>query len=1116
VTSTYFGHRCSHSQSHLEPTQDVGDDIERSDFQLFGSLKQDKDVSNEAIRAVGVEETNALGLLRQHGDGTRERLVKAGPAIHKVPHDEKPGYRSLNILRSSSDRKNTLIDIEIDRSNTLLMQSTLEAARQSGLTTKLEELEPEEEVPDLRKWNDRQVLTERQARRRSLSLLELRRQYKERKEFEHVRKSRAELPMSQYSSEVIDLVENNIYSIIVGATGSGKTTQVPQIVLDHHVEAETGGFCNIICTQPRRIAAISVAKRVAEERAQVLQDQVGYRIKLDARPPRPGGSITYCTTGVLLSYLQTTPDDILDHISHIIVDEVHERDMIIDFLLVTLKKTMFERIQSGKKVPRIILMSATIDSDLFASYFEIDHSEKGSVKCPTLFVPGRTFPVTEIYLDGILKALDEKYDRSQLVRMYEEATTKEYLEGEGKFSQLLLNESSVQNTQDEEEPVIRWKGGEVQIDWKKSEPISPALSPADEAKSEQTPLSLVVNTVTHIATTTEEGSILVFLPGLYEITQAHKMLLGENLLGINFGDSEKYQIFLLHSTLPEGQREVFIPSPKGRRKIILSTNIAETSITIPDVQYVVDTGKHREHTYDQHTRISQLKSTWISKSSAKQRAGRAGRVQNGHYYALFSKQRHDLLRKTGIPELLRIDLQETCLAIKAQTYKAPIREFLADAIEPPSMPAVDQAIDELIGLGALTTSEELTPLGRLLEKLPVLPALGKMIILGVIDRCLDPMIIIGASAEERPLFTHPPGSGKEADAAKAGFVADSHSDHIGLLNAFTYLRNLRNTSGENSALTFAQKSFLHFGAFKMIESTASQIEHILEEADLVPPNYTFRTQQYGVQSLNENANNEELVKALLLAGLSPRLGVRKNKNFYITPNRGKNGAIVHPFSTNQTTQLSKEEKKLWSTRQRLLTYTALSRGDSAYETFFMRDTTEVTPLMVALFGGNVSKSAISDKYKDVLNVNNFLDLAVEKGSMFYTSGNTILDFANGLRRMERNAFRNLAKKKFFASGGGRRVKDVFSEALAKLFNSDALEVEVRGMKQELAVRDKQQEELAVRELQLEIKSTLEEMAMLGDVDKDGASVNERDEGAENFSLKRIVEEWRRKRNVKQK
>ncbi|KAI4122447.1 MAG: hypothetical protein LQ347_006497, partial [Umbilicaria vellea] len=723
------------------------------------------------------------------------------------------------------------IDMPIDEDCLLVMRETLLSARRAGLPDERDGIVSDEKAEIFGKSRFRHPLSKEEAKAREAHLQKAQDHYHNHPKLAELRQQREDLPMSQYRAKVIDIVSNNTYSIIVGATGSGKTTQVPQILLDKAIAEGHGADCNIICTQPRRIAATSVAKRVASERAEALQDSVGFHVRFDVKLPQVGGSITYCTAGILLQQLQHSPDEVLDGTSHLVIDEVHERDIVIDFLLIILKKVMTQRAALGKPVPKVVLMSATMDTELFASYFKTTVTGSASTDCPALSVPGRTFPVREIHLTNILDIFNQQYTSTDLQLLGADPATREYLKVEQAFKEanasLTTNNAGVDEAQTSEE---------VGIDWKHERTISSegttVLSNAQD--DALVPFALTAMTIAHIAKSSREGAILVFLPGLDEIVKVDELLREGHLLDIDFKDKSKFKLSMLHSSISTGQNEVFDPVPEGCRKIILATNIAETSITIPDVQYVVDTGKLRQKEYDQARRITQLKCTWISKSNSKQRAGRAGRVQNGNYYALFSKERYNSMRAIGLPEMLRADLQEICLDIKAQAFKSPIRDFLAEAIEPPSPKAVDASVLNLQALEALTDTEQLTPLGRLLASLPVHPSLGKMIVLGVIFRCLDPMLLLGAAAAERSLYINPLTARSESLAARMSFVQGSGSDHVALINTMREMRHLYNQRGQRSAWDFAQQNFIHIGAFKGIDATARQIEEILVQAGLIP------------------------------------------------------------------------------------------------------------------------------------------------------------------------------------------------------------------------------------------------------------------------------------------
>ena len=929
------------------------------------------------------------------------------------------------------------IDMNIDEDCSLVMRETLLAARRAGLPDEVTEMIAEETATDEHKGVFRNPLMPYQIAARSSQLKRKFDEFQQKPELAQIRAKKADLPMNQYKAKVLDLINKNMYSIVVGATGSGKTTQVPQILLEEAIAKGEGAACNIVCTQPRRIAAVSVARRVAEEKAERLQESVGYHVRFDSRLPKTGGSITYCTTGILLQQLQHMPDDVFDNTSHLVVDEVHERDMLIDFLLILLKKKMMMRKAEGKSIPKVVLMSATMDTELFASYFKTEIPGQEAVDCPFLSVPGRTFPVKEKYIDDILKDMTEA--KQSMSAMHQDPATKDYLESEERFRR----ENSLQgapgssSTGDSD-------GDRSVIDWKRERKISSdgEVTVMNEKENALVPIGLIACTVAHIARATREGAVLVFLPGLEEILKVEEALLSSGGLGVNFNDSARFKVYKLHSSIADAQTSVFEPVPEGCRKIILSTNIAETSVTIPDVQHVVDTGKLREKQYDQMRRITMLLCTWISKSNSKQRAGRAGRVQNGNYYALYSKERYDSLRAIGLPELLRSDLQEICLDVKSQAFGTPVREFLAEAIEPPAPKAVDASVINLQALDALTDSEEITPLGRLLASLPVHPTLGKMIVLGIIFRCLDPMLILGAASAERPLFVQPLGLRDEANRAKLSFVEGSGSDHIALLNAVRELRRVRDYQGEYAMRDFATRNFLHFNAFRTIDATAKQIEEILVSAGLIPhtPPGNRARSQFGDPSLNENSHKIPLIKGLVLSGTHPNLAVNTGGRAFRTP--GEKGAILHPSSTNapRDDRRSRDNRDTESARTpfgTIYSYSTMAKSNDG-KSIFLRETSESTPLIALLFGGKLKRQ---EQRSNIIELDNWLPFFVTSSDR--RTPQTLVEFRKALERLLVGAFRELGTaakgkkmdgpKTFLAD---EKVRELFAGGLVEVLDRD--------------------------------------------------------------------------------
>lgn len=827
------------------------------------------------------------------------------------------------------------------------------------------------------------------------------------------------LPLNKHASEVLSHVESNQYSIIVGKTGSGKTTQLPQIILDDCIRKWKGGTCRIICTQPRRIAATSVAQRVAEERGQELCDQVGYKIGSNAKLPNLRGSITYCTTGIVLQQLIHSPDDLLDNISHLIIDEVHERDISIDFLLTMLRKLIKERIESGKRNPKVCFMSATVDAEMFQEYFASTASTVGDVSCPILHVEGRAFPVERHYLENIMDNFKETYPRNHAIwGLLDSSPTQRYLKSEENDKK---SNPPVGVEREKVDSVIRWDSHD-------DDPDSLQNQMKMDLVEGLIPVDLAAVVIAHIAQTTEDGAILLFLPGLRSINAVETILRTQKILDVDFNNEDKFKIFKLHSSTSDENPEVFKPVPQGCRKIILATNVAETSITVNDVQYVVDTGKHKEDNFHQKLRIWSLPCKWVSKSSVKQRSGRAGRVKNGSYYALFSKRRYDSLKTISRPGMRRVDLQSTCLAIKVLGYPEPIQDFLAGAPEPPSSQAIQSSVESLKTLGALTDTEAITPLGSLLGKLPLRPALGKMILLGIIFRCLDSMIILGA-LDGIHLHVSPLGMEEESDSAMRGFAKASKSDHIAMLNAFRALRNLEEVDGPEIMRSFAHQKFLSVANYEKAKRSMVLIQQALQRNGFIQSSQTAVAHGsgigYGGALLNENSDQDGLIRALLVQGLYPHIGTWDNhtSRYQIVTNE-KIHVSIHPSSINNPKQRPSLDiegiKSPSKGNARLLSFSTLALISD--NNLVMHRTTAVTPFMASLFSGTLNQK---DLNVDRIEVDKWLPFDVqiteEHKATEGAAARTVVQFNKALRQLEKAAFRDLAKGVYVVDNEMSRV-----------------------------------------------------------------------------------------------
>ena len=928
--------------------------------------------------------------------------------------------------------------MEVEDKTMLKMRNVLAEVSDIGLPHVAEGVAAKPELEASTFLRNARRLTDAESRNRCTALEAHQSNYMTCQALAGKRKLKDSLPIRHHSDAVLKHVNDNMYSVIVGATGSGKTTQVPQILIEDAISKNSGASCNVICTQPRRIAAISVARRVADERNERLQDTVGYQIRFDSRLPKTEGSIIYCTTGILLQRLQHQPDQVLDSVSHVIIDEVHERDVVIDFLMVTLKKLIPARRAAAKTVPKLVLMSATIDPVLFTEYFEETTSDGIVHRCPSLHIPGRTFPVKEKYLEDIIPELQQSFYPELDLILQGDKESLGYLASENCFSATGFNKTA--RSDDGESIIVRSILADGQ------------LMLADEKGDLIVPISLVVAAVAHVAKSTVDGAILAFLPGYQEIKKVSESLKTTSPLGMDFNDKSRFRVFMLHSSVPvEEQTAVFDAVPKGCRKIILSTNVAETSITIPDVQHVIDSGKLRENRYDQIRGISKLSCTWISKSNAKQRAGRAGRVQNGNYYALYSRARYESLRDIGLPEMLRSDLQEVCLDIKAQALTYPIREFLSESIEPPSAAVVNSAILRLQGMQALTEDERLTPLGRVLASLPIHPSFGKMIVLGIIFRCLDSMIVLGAALSERPIFATPLINRFAAHEAHREFIDDdTPSDHAAFISAFTQMREILNTHGWMGMSNFATNNYLDIRAFNAVHQTSQQIEEVLVEAGLIPstPEHERFDFQIGSKALNSNSDNLAIVRALTLAGVFPNIAVLSGRTSFRT--RGQKDVIPHPTSVNHI----RTNRKATARPQPLISFTTLSKSNDGRSTF-MRDTTPVSPLMATMFGGRMELSG------RVLTLDEWLPLLVNGPEehmdiivMFRRILDTLLvaafsDLADFKARNAAHRYRNGDYSKMDTNTGtylaDDPVMEIFARGLVEVLDIDAAAAKRRAL-----------------------------------------------------------------------
>ncbi|XP_074650448.1 3'-5' RNA helicase YTHDC2-like [Tubulanus polymorphus] len=861
---------------------------------------------------------------------------------------------------------------------------------------------------------------------------------------------RETLPVMALKDEILTTLNNNRVMLISGETGSGKTTQVPQLILDDC--AMNGRPCRILCTQPRRISALSVAERVAAERGEKIGQTVGYQIRLESRVS-PKTLLTFCTNGVLLRTLMGGGENSMSTVTHILLDEVHERDRFCDFLLIAIRDIVvrFKHI-------KIILMSAALNTKLFVDYF---------AGCPVINIPGKLFDVQEFFLGDILKWTKytnktmEKYEKEAdrlgdqqrllnamcarmtitdrtsdepeiasyraaiqdsvtdageekdelepwIVAEMDELLANIWLtgndEGFDQIFHLILSENvsvDYQSTETTVTPLmvaagrgfytiveqllslganvnIRARNDWTAMDWAKRmdrtdvlelleahlaansdsshdeallvKKESQALTPEEKDllnayhlsfDDEEVDLDLIMTLLIKIHQFMGEGAILIFLPGYMEIVNLrNRIIYDEKCFGDN---SRSYSLFLMHSAMQtQDQKKVFKTSPPGVRKIILATNIAETSITINDVVFVIDSGKVKEKSYDALTSVTMLKKQWITKASAIQRKGRAGRCRVGVCYHLFSKVRFGIMQEFPEPEILRYPLQELCLHTKLLTPSGvPIADFLAKAPEPPAFLLTRNAVTLLKQIDALDQWEDLTELGHHLADLPVEPQYGKMVLYSVVLKCLDPVLTISCALAYRDPFNlaTQPSQKRASMLSRKSFAAGTFSDHMALLRAFQSWQKARADGWEKS---FCDKNFISGATMEMILGMRTQLLGQLRASGFV------RARGGGdIRDLNTNSENWAVVKAALLAGMYPNLiRVDQDKKKLTTLKESKvrlhYSSVLHPGVDSSYRDVVKSLPTDW------LLFEEMTRS---HRMAHVRCCSVVSPIAVCIFTG---------------------------------------------------------------------------------------------------------------------------------------------------------------------
>uniref|UniRef100_A0A2P2LWH7 RNA helicase n=2 Tax=Rhizophora mucronata TaxID=61149 RepID=A0A2P2LWH7_RHIMU len=591
----------------------------------------------------------------------------------------------------------------------------------------------------------------------------------EKSALEKLQEERKTLPIYPYRDELLQAVNDHQVIVIVGETGSGKTTQIPQYL--HEAGYTKQG--KVGCTQPRRVAAMSVAARVSQEMGVKLGHEVGYSIRFEDCTSEKT-VLKYMTDGMLLREFLGEPD--LASYSVVMVDEAHERTLSTDILFGLVKD-----IARFRPDLKLLISSATLDAEKFSDYFD---------SAPIFKIPGRRFPV-EIH--------------------HTKAPEADYLDA-------------------------------------------------------------AIVSVLQIHVTQPPGDILVFFTGQEEIETAEEIL-KHRTKGLGTKIAELI-ICPIYANLPTDlQAKIFVPTPEGARKVVLATNIAETSLTIDGIKYVIDPGFCKMKSYNPRTGMESLLITPISKASATQRAGRSGRTGPGKCFRLYTAYNyyHDLDDNT-VPEIQRTNLANVVLTLKS----LGIHDLLNfDFMDPPPSEALLKALELLFALSALNKLGELTKVGRRMAEFPLDPMLSKMIVASDKYKCSDEIISIAAMLSVgNSIFYRPKDKQVHADNARMNFHMGNVGDHIALLKVYNSWKET------NYSTQWCYENYIQVRSMKRARDIRDQLEGLLERVEI---------------ELTSNPNDLDAIKKSITSGFFPHCA-RLQKNGSYKTVKYPQTVYIHPSS----------------------------------------------------------------------------------------------------------------------------------------------------------------------------------------------------------------------------
>mmetsp|Transcript_2835 Transcript_2835/g.6690 ORF Transcript_2835/g.6690 Transcript_2835/m.6690 type:complete len:1015 (-) Transcript_2835:81-3125(-) len=690
------------------------------------------------------------------------------------------------------------------------------------------------------------------------------------------------LPTYKKREFICAAVRRNRVTVISGDTGCGKSTLIPQLVCDAADLVPEDKV--VVCTQPRRVAAITLAQRVAEDRGQELGDEVGYQIRF-VNNFSEHTRLIYATTAIVLRRLHSEAD--LGSIGCLIVDEVHERDVYTDFLLLLLRDAML----AGKINLKLILMSATLKADDFANYFmEVN----GTMSLKPVHIEGRMFDVETFYWEDAVQWLNYVPPQGK------GKSAKGGRKGKGGYN----DDYALEQKKDE-----AWNKLTSNDRTKDKHFSDRVLTAVASWKPRTVYLDVIEDLVYyfHRQQPKGDGAILIFLPGWGDISKLYLKL---------FASGENFKLITLHSLMtPEQQHEAFVRPPVGLRKVVLSTNIAEASVTIDDVVYVIDSGVMKERSYDPETGISSLDTKVVTKANSVQRRGRAGRVQEGLAVHLFPSYELEGLAEFPTPQMLSSSMEEVVLQSKVihGGSFSQISDMLHNSMAAPKHSAVQNGVQSLIAMHCLTKSGELTVLGRAVAAIPVQPNVAKMLLIAGAFRCIKPCAVIAAFLSLKSPFQQTAGQ-KDRDAGKEYFDRGFGSDHLTQLQAYVeWRRAVKAGRGDD----FCDQKGLSPEMLDMAHMMVCQFVNFMVDAGYDGDDVQGDSDSYGdLEPVAARSKTDAMVRAALTMGFQPQVAILyqgNQKPYWYVSDGTADGAEVSPFmgSSNSSYPNPKRDGDEW-------------------------------------------------------------------------------------------------------------------------------------------------------------------------------------------------------------